>query len=234
MVYQWLHNTQMLAYPARCVLCDAPGAGDMDLCLACRSNLPVQTHACERCALTLPGDDTVVLCPACQKKPPAFSSAWSLLRYEQPVDWLITQLKFHARLSHGRLLAQLMSERLTSSPEYEPPQALVPVPLHIRRWRERGFNQATEIAKPLGRALCLPVLPHAAQLVMDTAHQADLPAAKRQANVRRAFTASSGLQLRHVAIVDDVVTTGATATALALALKQAGVERVQLWCAARA
>ncbi len=234
MVYKWLHNAQMLAYPARCLLCDAPGAKDMDLCADCLADLPRQIRACRFCALTLPDQAEHNVCSACQKKAPAFSAAWALLRYETPVDWLITQLKFHARLSHARLLAQLMAQQLPASATYQPPQALVPVPLHISRWRERGFNQAAEIANPLGRALGVPVLARAPLRVRATQHQADLHARERRANVRGAFTVSSGLNLTHVAIVDDVVTTGATATALANALKRQGVAQVQLWCAARA
>lgn len=238
MVYRCLksiqHNIQQLAYPARCVFCDAPGHAGADLCADCYADLPWQTHGCALCALNLPGDSLSVLCPACQKKPPPFSAAFALMRYEYPVNWLITQLKFHARLSHARLLAQLFSEKLMGRLNDDPPQALIPVPLYRQRWRERGFNQATELARPLGKALGIPVLPHAAQRVRATAHQMDLPARQRRANVHDAFTADPGLVLRHVAIVDDVVTTGATAKALTRALHKQGVQRVQLWCAARA
>lgn len=235
MVYQWLQNVQLLAYPARCVLCDAPGQGEHNLCRGCEFELPFQTRACRLCALTLPESQTAALCPACQQKPALFNAAWSLLRYETPVDWLVTQLKFHARLSHAKLLAQLMADRMPALVGDSQPQALLPVPLHRSRWRERGFNQATEIARPLGRMLGLPTLgPQCARRVVATAHQADLAAKARKANVRNAFRVASDLNLDHVAIVDDVVTTGATATALARALKKQGVKRVDLWCAARA
>lgn len=238
MVYERLKNIQrnirQLAYPARCVFCDAHGHADTDLCADCRADLPWQTHGCSLCALSLPDANQPALCPACQQKPPPFSAAFALMRYQYPVDWLITQLKFHARLSHARLLAQLFSEKLKAAASVDPPQALIPVPLHTQRWRERGFNQATEIARPLGKALDIPVLPQATQRIRATAHQMDLPAKQRRANVHDAFIADPRLALRHVAIVDDVVTTGATAKALARALRKQGVLRVQLWCAARA
>lgn len=235
MVYKWLKSLQSLAYPPRCVLCLASGQAGINLCTGCQADLPWQTQACRCCALTLnataqPG----ALCPACQKKPSEFSAAWALLRYQRPVDWLVTQLKFHAQLSHAQLFATLMAGRLSAHPGFSLPQAIIPVPLHKQRWRERGFNQATEIAKPLGRTLGIPVLTQACQRVLATAHQADLPAHKRRSNVRGAFSVRHQPGLRHVAIVDDVVTTGATATALARALKSNGVDRVQLWCAARA
>lgn len=238
MVNNWInniqHNLHRLAYPARCIFCDAPGQHSMDLCAACYRDLPWQARGCARCALTLPDDSAIDLCPACRKKPPAFAAAQTLMRYQYPVDWLVTQLKFHARLSHARLLAQLLAEKLTLTARDDPPQALIPVPLHAQRWQERGYNQAVEIARPLGKALGIPVLPRAVLRVRATPHQLDLPAKKRRANVRNAFVASENFHLEHVAIVDDVVTTGATANALARALQKQGVRRVQLWCAARA
>lgn len=232
MVYKWLKNVRSVAYPARCILCENRGANDLDLCAGCLADLPWQTSACRLCALTLPEQAQQSLCVACQQRTPPFSAAWSLMRYHTPADDLIIQLKFHARLSNARLIAQLMARQVPRATDL--PQALLPVPLHRNRWRERGFNQATEIAKPLGRALGLPVLSRAAQRVRATAHQADLHASERKANVRNAFAVAPNLAQTHIAILDDVVTTGATATALALALKQQGVNRVDLWCAARA
>lgn len=240
MVYKWLKNARNIAYPARCILCENPGANDLDLCAECLADLPWKTHACRLCALTLPlalpetlpEQSQPSLCVACQKKAPPFNAAWSLMRYQAPADSLIIALKFNARLSNARLLAHLMARQ--APPANELPQALIPMPLHQSRWRERGFNQATEIAKPLGRVLGLPVLSRAARRVRATAHQADLHASERRANVRDAFSVEADLPQTHVAIIDDVVTTGATATALALALKNQGIGRVDLWCAARA
>lgn len=241
-VYQWLNDAQRLAYPSRCLLCDAPGVAGRDLCAGCADDLPWQSLGCARCALTLPPASATgaqpPLCPQCRRRAPPFSAAWTPLRYAWPVDWLITQLKFHARLTHARLFGELMhqhvQQRQSSLSRAPFPQALIPVPLHPRRWRERGFNQAAEIAGPLGRALGVAVRHDLVRRTRDTAHQADLPARQRAGNVRAAFAAPPVRGIDHVAIVDDVVTTGATAAALARTLRDAGVANVELWCAARA
>jgi ComF family protein len=231
MVYNWTRNIQALLYPPRCTLCDGDGAEDLDLCAGCRADLPRLRHACARCAAALPRSAAVDLCPDCLRRPPPFTAAHAPLHYAPPADWLIVQLKFHRRLSHARLLGALLASHTADS---ERPEALIPMPLHRRRWRERGYNQAAEIAIETGRRLGVPVWRNAARRIRATAPQTELPAAKRRANVRGAFAAASLVADRHVAIVDDVATTGHTAAELARTLLTAGARRVDLYCAARA
>lgn len=234
----WLNNIQRAIYPSRCVLCEAPAAGELDLCANCRADLPHNSHACMRCATPLPDNANTDTCPDCLRRAPLFDGAVAALRYTSPADWLVLRLKFNARLSHARLLGQLMADRLAWHLQHTPadmrPDAIVPVPLHPRRHAERGFNQAGEIAAPLGRQLGLPVLKNAVKRQRDTSHQADLPAARRGANVRGAFVASAPTAGKNIAIVDDVMTTGHTATALTRTLKQAGAAHVMIWTATRA
>lgn len=232
MVYFCLNNIQNALYPARCVLCDGTGADGLDLCAGCRADLPRLTAACDRCAAALPPTACVSHCPDCARRPPPFTAARAALHYATPVDWMVWQLKFRRRLTHGRTLGALLAERIATCPDHS--EALVPVPLHARRWRERGYNQAAEIATETGRRLGLPVWHGAARRVRATARQAELPAARRPANVRGAFAAAPQVAGRHVAIVDDVATTTRTAAELARALLAAGARRVDLYCAARA
>lgn len=152
--------------------------------------------------------------------------------YHFPLDRLVPRFKFHDDLAAGRLLAELMIEGLADTPL---PQALVPVPLHASRLRQRGYDQALELARPLARHLQLPLLADALLRVRATAPQSELDAAARRRNLRQAFRVLPGAALPvHVALVDDVMTTGTTLRAAAQTLARAGVERVDAWVCARA
>lgn len=219
-----------LLFPPCCVLCGGPGHRGLDLCRACRAELPWLAQACLRCARPLAGAELV--CGACLSQPPAFDHAIAAFRYEKPLDTLIQRLKFDHRLHYARLLAALLLERLAGRSE-PLPQALLAVPLHPARQRQRGFNQALELARPLARGLGLELLPDACRRVRATETQSLLPRAARRANVRGAFTATGPLAA-HVAIVDDVVTTASTVQTMAACLRAAGAQRIEIWCVARA
>lgn len=230
LVYSWLQSIHGLIYPPRCVLCDAIGEDGLDLCPGCRADLPWLVHACRHCAQPL-ADNALIACPDCQRQPAAFDAAAAALHYTAPADWLITRLKFHRRLSHARILGALIAEHVAHAPR---PDLLLPVPLHPDRRRERGFNQATEIAAATGKRLGVRVSGRLATRIRATARQADLQARRRRANVRGAFHAEGRIAGLDIAIVDDVATTGHTAAALARTLKRTGAARVRLWTAARA
>lgn len=213
-------------------MCHAPADLAVELCSDCRAELPRQRHACRACALTLPANNDTLLCPTCLHQP-RFDSAIAAFEYAPPVDWLITRLKFHHCLSHARLLGALLAERIAASP-MELPDCIVPAPLHPRRYRKRGYNQSGLIAHQVARALHRPVATNLASRDRDTVPQRSLPANRREQNMRQAFTASSECSGRHIAILDDVVTTSHTACALATAINRSGAASVQLWCIARA
>jgi ComF family protein len=225
----WLRNdATRLLWPSRCLACEGAGLEGLDLCAACEAELPVNDAACRACAVPLP---EAGLCGACIGAQSPLTVVCAPFVYAAPLDRLLPRLKFAGDLAAGRLVSQLMADHLRTAPQ---PQALVPVPLHRARLRRRGFDQALEIARPLGRALGLPVLDGALVRLRATREQSTLSAIARRRNVRGAFAVRPKLPLpAHVALVDDVMTTGATLRAAAAALRQAGVQRVDAWVAAR-
>jgi ComF family protein len=217
--------------PPTCVVCGGEGE-DLDLCAACRAALPWNRHACRRCALPLAGDGTQAVCGLCRLAPPPLERVQCPLHYAFPVDRLLPRLKFHGDLAAGAVLATVAAWAL--DPE-DPPAALVPVPLHAARLRQRGYDQALEIARALSRQCGPPVRADALRRVRATAAQSRLDARARRGNLQDAFSLRPGVRLpAHVALVDDVMTTGATLHACARALREGGVERVDAWCLARA
>lgn len=223
-------------WPARCLACAEPGAHGCDLCAACLAALPWNRHACALCAIPLPAlaasPDAAQVCGTCLQRPPPLQATHAAFVYGAPLDRLLPRFKFHRDLAAGRLLAQLMAQSLAGA---ERPQALLPVPLHRARLRQRGYDQALELARPLARALRIPLLPDALVRTRATAQQSRLDATQRRRNLRKAFAVDTHAALpAHIALVDDVMTTGATLHAAADALRRAGVARVDAWVCARA
>lgn len=226
----WLPRLLRWLSPQRCLVCreasEAPGAR---LCRACDAALPWNPTACARCALPLPVATDA--CGDCLQCPPPVAATRAAFLYAAPVDRLLPRLKFHRDLAAGRLLAARMAEAFARAPR---PQALVPVPLHRSRLRQRGYDQALELARPLARHLGIALREDLLLRRRDTAAQSRLDAAARKRNLRGAFVVPQQHALpAHVALVDDVMTTGATLHAAALALRRAGVARVDAWVCAR-
>ena len=232
MVNKWANFAQLLWPMAGCVLCGAATPRGSDLCAACGGDLPVNRNACRRCALPLPEGSAAAECGHCLRKAPSFDRSVALFEYARPVSQLITGLKFHQQLHYGRLLGTLMGQRLLA--EGDRPEVLIPVPLHPLRLRERGYNQALELARPVAQTLGLPLDIQLCLRSRPTLAQTELPATRRRANVRGAFTLSGACRYRHVALIDDVLTTGHTVGEISQLLKRAGVGRVQVWTCARA
>lgn len=228
MLYKWSNYIQALLYPPVCALCGGAGDG-LDLCAGCRRELPRFGAACRVCAQPLGGGAD--LCGRCLRRPPPVTRTAAAFAYTTPLDRLILDLKFHRRLHLAPLLGALMAEHLAAQ---ERPQVLLPVPLHPARLRERGYNQALELARPLSRRLGLPIDLALCRRVRATAQQATLTARERRRNLRGAFAVTRRPEYAHVVLVDDVVTTGATVFELARMLRAAGVARVDVWACARA
>ncbi len=207
----------------RCVVCDL-GHGD-PICSGCaRDYFAGNVGRCATCAARLPvagGEDR---CGNCLRSPPEFDFTVVLADYAPPVDRMIIALKFGGRLpladAFGRLLARA-GQRFVRDAD-----AICPVPLSFERQSERGFNQAQEIARRLAAACARPLRTDILLRTRHTSAQMDLALAERRRNVRGAFVARGDLAGRHVAVVDDVMTTGATLGEVAAALKRAGASRV--------
>ncbi len=209
----------------------------MDLCQWCEAACTPVPDACPRCGE--PGA-TQSDCAACRSHPPPYDAAFCLFRYEDPVDLLVTKLKFRHELAAARVLGMLFARRCIAAGR-PLPQCLVPVPLHPSRHRERGFNQCAEIARHLAPRLRdatgkrLVVRSDLLQRLRATHAQSELSAVERAANLAGAFQARRDPDMpQHVALLDDVMTTGHTAAAAASALKEAGCRKVEIWACARA
>lgn len=223
---------QTLLFPSVCVLCGGNGQPQRDLCRDCERELPWLRQGCSRCARPMAAGDGSI-CGACLRRPPAFDSTIAALHYHRPVDELIRRLKFNQHLQYARLCGSLLAEQVQAR-NAALPQALVPVPLHPARQRQRGFNQAIELARPAARALGIALATGCCRRIRATETQSLLARRARHANLRGAFRMSGKPPGSHVAIVDDVMTTASTARALAETLRAAGVQRIDVWCVARA
>ncbi len=225
-----LARCQQWLLPLRCLLCGAPGDDGLDLCRACAGELPRNRPCCGRCALPLAAP--IALCGRCQRRPPPWDAAWAPFRYGWPLDRLESRYKFDGDLATGRVLATLWTREAMV---IEPPALLLPVPLHVGRLRQRGYNQALELARPLARAFKIPLHAEVLLRTRATGAQTELEARERRRNVRGAFAVCRQVPLpSHVAILDDVMTTGATLAECTRVLKRAGVRRVDVWALARA
>ncbi len=233
MVYQYADWLRDRLFPPHCQLCGDRLVRHAGLCPPCMAELPWLVTGCIQCAQPLATPASPARCGRCQRRAPAFDETSALFHYRPPVDHLIKRLKFARELTVAPLLAGLLARRL--SRRSEPlPGLLVPVPLHVSRLRERGFNQATELARDLGGQLRIPVAHRLCSRVRATAAQSRLPPVARGPNLRHAFALSGTPAHPHLAIVDDVMTTGHTANELARVLKQGGAGCVEVWVIARA
>ena len=207
-----------------CLLCGAYSRNGA-WCVPCDAALPYLTAAhCPVCALPTPNGAT---CGRCLKQAPQFEHTLAVFAYAFPLDKLVQALKFNEQLFLARQLANKLVQRVDTHPDY-----VVAMPLHPLRLRKRGFNQSLELARHTANKLNIP-LNHACLRVRDTPPQSSLPWKERGKNMRKAFACTEDLSGKHVAVVDDVMTSGASVNALAHALRQAGARKVSAWVIAR-
>lgn len=221
-------------YPPRCVLCSSPGFNDMDICEVCYGGLPWIRSACIQCAIPLVNHSGYELkCGQCLKKPPTFDHSLSLFSYDKDAIKLIQQLKFNEKLAYSRLLGSMLADAIDNK-NIKLPDCILPVPLYKKRLRQRGFNQSTELARPIARKFNIPLDVQSVKRARETQTQVGLDRRQRRKNIRAAFEIVEPLCAQHIAVVDDVVTTTSTVNELACTLKRAGVKRVDVWSIARA
>ncbi|MDD4929459.1 MAG: ComF family protein [Gallionella sp.] len=210
-----------------CVLCGSMGHSGL-WCKACDAAMPrLALPRCPVCAHPGPGGE---VCGQCLKNPPLFDRTIAVFSYQFPVDRLIQSLKYHEQLALGRVFAEKL--KACTEPN-DLPDCVIPMPLHPSRLKNRGFNQARLIAAPLAKSLHRPLLDHACHRVRDTPSQTSLPWPERSKNMRGAFSCEMDLSGMRVALVDDVLTTGASLNALADAVKKQGAIEIDAWVVAR-
>ena len=215
-----------------CVLCDAVSDDEISLCTGCQQDLPWLLHACQHCGIPIENPQQLV-CLTCELNPPLVDSVICALHYATPVDFLIKRMKFGHQLSYAKVLGVLLSRHL-SQLNADIPDAVMPVPLHKARLRTRGFNQTLELYRTLNQQSPL-VLFDQVKRIKNTKHQTQVKGDQREQNLQGAFETKAGVSVpRHIVILDDVITTGATTNTLARLLKEAGAETVSVWAVARA
>jgi ComF family protein len=218
-------------FPATCILCHNLTGRPQDLCLLCLNELPILPQNCLHCAKILTISEPV----ACTANLLEKGGVYALFRYEIPITKLILELKFHEKIVNARILGELMAAAIQNHwyAHQSLPDVIIPVPLHPKRVRERGFNQALELARPIAKALGLPLDTQSCQRLKHTAAQARMKVQDRAQNMRNVFAVTGDFSGRHVAVLDDVITTGHTLNEFTRMLQAAGAARVDIWCCAR-
>lgn len=228
-IYQWL-------LPSTCALCNDTSNEDIDLCNGCYSDLPWLQQVCIQCALPLSHNtNSTQYCGLCLKISPPFDRTVALCSYNEPIISFINLLKFNGQLKYERLLSKLFIKYLLLNPLYlQPlPEYIIPIPLHVDRLKERGFNQALELSRLISTYFKIPIMLDACERIRPTQPQSLIHANQRRNNIKNAFTLNKTLKAKHIVIIDDVVTTGTTVTELSQLFKKNGVEKIDIWCYAR-
>lgn len=225
-IAQWLKQVRL---PHICALCNHHHDGHLAICLQCHEFLTPIVSACTYCARPLPKSNFMT-CGKCIKTKPYFDQTIAPYSFEEPLRTLLHDFKYRHSLYLVSFLAQLILANLPTSTSQ--PECLIPVPMHPERLRRRGFNQAAELAKFIGRVLSIPCKMHICQKILHTSPQAGLNASQRQKNLHNAFH-TKPVRYKRVALIDDLLTTGNTANEIAKTLKRQGVEHVSIWCCAR-
>lgn len=233
---RWVDGALRQIWPATCIACGLTADEDSgrDLCLPCHAALPWNSSACKGCALPLPVDEGGSRCGSCQATTSPLEQVTASFAYAAPLDRLLPMFKFHQSMAAGRLLSGLMAETLKGAASANPGASLVPIPLHRRRLRQRGYDQALELARPLAKRLAMPLRADVLIRPKTTNAQSRLDKSARRGNLSGAFKVHPRCSVPpHVILIDDVMTTGATLEAAAVALRRAGVARVDAWVCAR-
>lgn len=234
MLQNWVHRL----LPNHCIFCDQSAQPARALCDDCQLDLPYQDpdHQCKQCGIALLSDEK--LCSDCLYNPPDFSRAHIPFEYRSHLGEAIGQFKYRAQLTKGSLLADLLTEHLIAqqqNDDWEPPSVILPVPMHWERRWTRGFNHTEQMAARLAKKLNIPMKSTWLNRHPSNQLQKALNRHERGAHLLNSFqvSASAKISNQRIALVDDVVTTTATARELSRTLKLAGAAQIQLWALAR-
>ncbi|MEX2489864.1 MAG: ComF family protein [Pseudomonadales bacterium] len=231
-MHPWLRRALYELIPGNCILCESRSYRNLDLCRACEQDLPWLTRQCYGCALPLAS--SITTCGACTVSPPPWEHCFAAFEYTWPIDHLIGEFKNNGQLLTGKILGSLLACAFAwYHPAAEFPDLLVPVPLHKDRLRQRGYNQATEIADVLATHCRIAINAGLCRKIRETPQQKLLDARTRQRNIKNAYQLDHHVTGVRVGVVDDVVTTGATARELTETLLKAGAASVVVIALAR-
>lgn len=220
------------SFSGQCILCAAKGQPGLDICRYCETDLPVIGSNCTQCALPL-NVEHGGLCGQCTLISPPYARTEVQWLYQPPIAQLISDFKYHGRLHCGSALAKIAYQKYASTYLHTPkPDVLTPMPLHWRRYLHRGFNQSEHLAQYYSKALKIPVI-RSLKRVRATPSQQSLNAETRKRNLKGAFKVNADVAGKTVALVDDVMTTGASAHEASLCLLAGGAAAVHIWCLAR-
>ncbi len=218
-----------LLFKQNCLLCDAKESENVGLCQNCLADLPHSPiQSCPQCGLTSNG----IVCGKCLSNKPSFDKTYAVFTYDFPINTMMHKYKYGSQIQLGQIFGQLLAQKVDSTAI----DIITPMPMHPARLKERGFNQALEIAKSLTQSQ--PFQSHLLNYqdiirIKNTLPQASLPLKTRAKNIRHAFQVNLNLTGLRIAIVDDVMTTGASLNELAKTLKKLGAAHVECWVVAR-
>lgn len=221
--------------PSQCLQCYSTTIHGSGLCHLCYNELPILQQKCALCAQYLPSNITNTLCHACSNNNLPFDQVFVLSPYLPPISTWISRLKFQQQLIYARLFGYLLTEKIIIEWYHNRslPNLIIPVPLHPQRLRERGFNQALEIARPITKTCHIPIDAISTTRIKSTMAQSGLSGTERKRNIQSAFASSNAYHGQHIAVLDDVVTTGQTIGEFCQLLKSKGAHTIDVWCCAR-
>lgn len=198
--------------------------------------MPVLKQSCKKCSEFLQSShNQSILCGYCLYNPPSFNRVYALFPYEFPIMQLISRLKFHHKLIYAKAIATLFIQKILGEwYKNKPlPNLIIPIPLHEQRLKQRGFNQAYEMAKPIAKELGVAIDVTGVKRIKHTAAQNQLPSKARKINIADAFAAKRSYTGMTIAVIDDVVTTCSTVTEFSTVLRKNGAHSIDIWCCAR-
>lgn len=226
---KWLKFKHMLKssfFPQTCLLCSASKGEGFGICKNCLDDLPHHTSCCPQCGLlSFEGQ----LCGACIASPPDFDATKAAFTYEYPISQVLQQYKYNQQLFLAETFAELMLQKIQA----QNIDLIIPMPLHPNRLQERGFNQSLEVSRIIGKHLNIRVNSQAVSRIKLSPPQASLPLKERVRNMKGPFICNEDLSVMRIALIDDVMTTGASLNALAKAVKAKGAAHVECWLIAR-
>lgn len=235
----WLKNNQLLIlssattkalvnklFKQSCLLCAVKVDSQLSLCTDCLASLPeAPSPNCAQCGLPALSQ----VCGSCLKNKPSYDATHALFSYGFPVDAVLQHYKYSNALYLSQTLGRLLQEKILTD-DYD---VIIPMPLHPSRIKERGFNQSLEVAKVMAKHHSIRLDSSSCHRIKNTPPQASLAPKERIKNMQGAFDCTADFSGQHIALVDDVMTTGASLNALAKTLKEAGATKVSCYVIAR-